>query len=164
MDSLITAAARALAAGDVLGALNRVALRDDAPALALRGIAMARLGDFDKAKELLKRAARTFGAKEAVSRARCIVAEGAHVGRNSVLGAGLVLTGTVPVIDAATGAEIGRGRVPPNSVAVMATRSRRFGSHEYGLPCALVIKHLREGERHDKNRLNDILRDHGASL
>jgi 2,3,4,5-tetrahydropyridine-2,6-dicarboxylate N-succinyltransferase len=95
---------------------------------------------------------------------RCIVAEGAHVGRNSVLGAGLILTGTVPVIDAATGAEIGRGRVPPNSVAVMATRPRRFGTHEYGLPCALVIKRLREGERHDKNRLNDLLRDHGASL
>ncbi|HSH89156.1 MAG TPA: helix-turn-helix domain-containing protein [Ramlibacter sp.] len=75
MDSLITAAARALAAGDVLGALKRVALRDDAPALALRGIAMARLGDFVRAKELLKRAARAFGTREAVARARCVVAE-----------------------------------------------------------------------------------------
>lgn len=75
MDSLITAAGRALAAGDPLGALNRVALRDDAPALALRGIAMAQLGDLARAKALLRRAARTFGAKEAVSRARCIVAE-----------------------------------------------------------------------------------------
>ncbi|WP_395674411.1 hypothetical protein [Inquilinus sp.] len=75
MDSLITAAGRALAAGDPLGALNRVALRDDAPALALRGIAMAQLGDFARAKVLLRRAARAFGAKEAVSRARCIVAE-----------------------------------------------------------------------------------------
>ncbi|MDP3761916.1 MAG: helix-turn-helix domain-containing protein [Ramlibacter sp.] len=75
MDSLITAAARALAAGDVLGALNRVALRGDAPALALRGIAMARLGDFARAKELLHRAARAFGAKEALARARCVVAE-----------------------------------------------------------------------------------------
>jgi hypothetical protein len=75
MDSLITAAARALAAGDPLGALNRVALRDDAPALALRGIAMAQLGDFERAKLLLKRAARAFGAKEAMARARCIVAE-----------------------------------------------------------------------------------------
>jgi hypothetical protein len=75
MDSLITAAARALAAGDVLGALNRVALRDDAPALALRGIAMAQLGDFVRAKVLLRRAARAFGPKEAVARARCIVAE-----------------------------------------------------------------------------------------
>ncbi|MGO4739468.1 helix-turn-helix domain-containing protein [Bosea sp. 2KB_26] len=75
MDSLITAAARALAAGDPLGALNRVALRDDAPALALRGIAMAQLGDLVRAKGLLRRAARSFGPKEAVARARCIVAE-----------------------------------------------------------------------------------------
>ncbi|AUX45970.1 hypothetical protein SOCE26_074720 [Sorangium cellulosum] len=75
MDSLITAAARALAAGDPLGALNRVALRDDAPALALRGIAMAQLGELVRAKALLRRAARAFGAKEAVARARCVVAE-----------------------------------------------------------------------------------------
>ncbi|MBN3856197.1 helix-turn-helix domain-containing protein [Paraburkholderia sp. Ac-20340] len=75
MDSLITAAARALAAGDALGALNRVALRDDAPALALRGIAMAQLGDLERAKALLRSAARAFGVREAVARARCIVAE-----------------------------------------------------------------------------------------
>jgi tetratricopeptide (TPR) repeat protein len=75
MDSLITAAARALAAGDPLGALNRVALRDDAPALALRGIAMAQLGDLVRAKALLRRAVRAFGPKEAVARARCLVAE-----------------------------------------------------------------------------------------
>jgi hypothetical protein len=75
MDSLITAAARVLAAGDPLGALNRVALRDDAPALALRGIAMAQLGDLVRAKALLRRAARTFGPKEPVARARCVVAE-----------------------------------------------------------------------------------------
>ncbi|HYH07591.1 MAG TPA: helix-turn-helix domain-containing protein [Thermoanaerobaculia bacterium] len=75
MDSLITAAARALAAGDPLGALKRVALREDPPALALRGIAMAQLGDFARAKILLRRAARAFGPKEAVARARCVVAE-----------------------------------------------------------------------------------------
>ena len=75
MDSLITAAARALAAGDPLGALKRVALRDDAPALALRGIAMAQLGDLVRAKKLLRMAARAFGPKEAVARARCVVAE-----------------------------------------------------------------------------------------
>lgn len=75
MDSLITAAARALAAGDPLGALKRVALRNDAPALALRGIAMAQLGDLVRAKALLRSAARAFGAKEAVARAKCIVAE-----------------------------------------------------------------------------------------
>jgi hypothetical protein len=75
MDSLITAAARALAAGDPLGALNRVALRDDAAALALRGIAMAQLGDLVRAKALLRSAARAFSPKEAVARARCVVAE-----------------------------------------------------------------------------------------
>jgi hypothetical protein len=75
MDSLITAAARALAAGDPLGALKRVALRDDAPALALRGIAMAQLGDLVRARALVRRAARAFGPKEAVARARCVVAE-----------------------------------------------------------------------------------------
>jgi hypothetical protein len=75
MDSLITAAARALAAGDALGALNYVALRDDAPALALRGTAMAQLGDLARAKALLRRAVHAFGTKEAVSRARCVVAE-----------------------------------------------------------------------------------------
>jgi hypothetical protein len=75
MDSLITAAARALAAGDPLGALKRVALRDDAPALALRGIAMAQLGDLVRAKALLRSAARAFGPKESVARARCVVAE-----------------------------------------------------------------------------------------
>ncbi len=75
MDSLITAAAHALATGDPLGALNRVALREDAPALALRGIAMAQLGDLDRARALLRRASRAFRPTEAVSRARCIVAE-----------------------------------------------------------------------------------------
>src|SRR5579871_6827188 len=75
MDSLITAAGRALAAGDLLGALKRVALRDDAPALALRGLAMAQLGELDRAKQLLRGAARAFGPKEAVARARCVVAE-----------------------------------------------------------------------------------------
>lgn len=75
MDSLITAAARALAAGDPLGALNRVSLRDDAPALALRGIAMAQLGELVRARVLVRRAARAFGPNEAVARARCVVAE-----------------------------------------------------------------------------------------
>jgi hypothetical protein len=75
MDSLLTAAARALATGDALGALQRVSLRDDPPALALRGIAMAQLGEHPRARELLKRAARGFGAHEALARARCVVAE-----------------------------------------------------------------------------------------
>ncbi|MDH6590489.1 tetratricopeptide (TPR) repeat protein [Variovorax sp. TBS-050B] len=75
MDSLIAASARALAAGDALGALKRVALRDDPPALALRGIAMAQLGELSRARELLRRAARGFGSHEELARARCVVAE-----------------------------------------------------------------------------------------
>jgi hypothetical protein len=75
MDSLIAASARALAAGDALGALKRVALRDDPPALALRGIAMAQLGDYARSRELLRRAARAFGSHEELARARCVVAE-----------------------------------------------------------------------------------------
>jgi hypothetical protein len=75
MDSLITAAARALASGDPIAALNRIALREDAPALALRGIAMAQLGDLDRARMLVKKAGRAFGPREAVARARCVLAE-----------------------------------------------------------------------------------------
>jgi len=75
MDSLITAAAQALAAGDPIAALNWIALREDASALALRGIAMAQLGDLSRAKTLLRRAARAFGQREAMARARCVVAE-----------------------------------------------------------------------------------------
>jgi hypothetical protein len=88
MDSLITAAGRALARGDPLGALKRVALRDDPPALALRGIAMAQLGELVRAKALLRSAARAFGPKEAVARARCVVAEAeiALVSRDVVSG------------------------------------------------------------------------------
>jgi DNA-binding winged helix-turn-helix (wHTH) protein len=95
MDSLITAAARALATGDPLGALKRVALRNDAPALALRGIAMAQLGDFSRAKELLRNAARAFGPKEPVARARCIVAEA------EIALASRDLSGPVKMLDAA---------------------------------------------------------------
>ena len=75
MDSLIAAAARALAAGDAVGALKRIALRDDPPALALRGTAMAQLGEYPRARELLRRAARGFGVHEELARARCVVAE-----------------------------------------------------------------------------------------
>jgi DNA-binding transcriptional ArsR family regulator len=75
MDSLIVSAARSLAAGDPLGALKRIALRDDPPALALRGIAMAQLGDYERSRKLLRRAARGFGARERLAQARCQVAE-----------------------------------------------------------------------------------------
>ncbi len=94
---------------------------------------------------------------------RCIVAEGARVGDGVVLGAGAVLTGSIPVIDAATGDELGRGVVPDWCVAVQATRPRTFDGGEFGLSCVLVLKHLEPGERHDKSALNDVLRTHGVS-
>src|SRR4030095_877916 len=75
MDSLIASAARALTAGDVLDALKRIALRNDPSALALRGIAMAQRGEHSRARELLRRASRGFGAREELARARCVVAE-----------------------------------------------------------------------------------------
>ncbi len=95
---------------------------------------------------------------------RSIVAEGARVGEGTVLGAGCILTKSIPVIDVATGEEIARGEVPPWSVAVTGTRPRSFPGGEFGLPAVLVIKRLSEGERHDKSALNDILRDHGATV
>jgi 2,3,4,5-tetrahydropyridine-2-carboxylate N-succinyltransferase len=94
---------------------------------------------------------------------RCIVAEGARVGNGVVLGAGCILTGSIPVIDAETGDELGRGVVPDWTVAIAATRRREYPGGEFGLPCVLVVKHLTEGERHDKAALNDILRTHGAA-
>lgn len=95
---------------------------------------------------------------------RSMVTEGARVGDGAVLGAGCILTKTIPVIDADTGEELDRGVVPPWSVAVSATRARRFGGGEFGLPCVLVIKRLEPGERHDKAKLNDVLRQHGGTL
>jgi 2,3,4,5-tetrahydropyridine-2-carboxylate N-succinyltransferase len=96
---------------------------------------------------------------------RCIVADGARVGGGVVLGAGCILTGSIPVIESWSGKEVGRGVVPPWTVAVAATRPRAFpGGHEFGLPCVLLIKQLDEGHRHDKSSLNDVLRDHGATL
>jgi 2,3,4,5-tetrahydropyridine-2-carboxylate N-succinyltransferase len=94
---------------------------------------------------------------------RCIVAEGARVGDGVVLGAGAVLTASIPVIDAASGDELGRGVVPDWCVAVQATRPRTFGGGEFGLPCVLVLKYLDPGERHDKSALNDVLRTHGVT-
>lgn len=95
---------------------------------------------------------------------RCIVAEGAVVGEGTVLGAGCIITGSIPVIDATTGEELSRGIVPPWSVAILGMRPRSFPGGEFGLPCVLVIKRLEPGERHDKSALNQVLRDHGATV
>jgi 2,3,4,5-tetrahydropyridine-2,6-dicarboxylate N-succinyltransferase len=94
---------------------------------------------------------------------RSMVTQGARVGRGSVLAEGTILNPAIPVIDAETGEEIGRGHVPPWCVAVSASRRREYPGGEFFLPCVLVIKRLTEGERHDKARLTDILRQHGVS-
>jgi 2,3,4,5-tetrahydropyridine-2-carboxylate N-succinyltransferase len=95
---------------------------------------------------------------------RCMVVEGARVGDGAVLGAGCILSATIPVIDAETGEELSRGVVPPWCVAVSASRPRMYPGGEFGMPCVLVIRRLEPGERHDKSRLNDILRQHGGTL
>ena len=94
---------------------------------------------------------------------RCIVVDGARVGRGAKLGAGVILTSSTPVIDAETGAELGRGVVPDRAVVIGATRAREFPGGTFGLPCALVLRTLAEGEEHDKLKLNDILREHGVA-
>jgi len=94
---------------------------------------------------------------------RCMIVDGARVGRGSVLGAGTILNPSIPVIDASTGEEVSRGYVPDYCVAVMAQRRREFPGGEFFLPCVLIVKRLSEGERHDKVALNDVLRDHGVA-
>ncbi|MGQ0744181.1 MAG: 2,3,4,5-tetrahydropyridine-2,6-dicarboxylate N-succinyltransferase [Acidimicrobiales bacterium] len=100
---------------------------------------------------------------DALIGSRAMIVEGARVGRGAVVGAGLILSSSIPVIDASTGAEISRGVIPPWCVAVTATRPRSFAGGEFGLPCALVVKRLPEGQRHDKAQLEDVLRDHGVA-
>ncbi|MHB1517256.1 MAG: 2,3,4,5-tetrahydropyridine-2,6-dicarboxylate N-succinyltransferase [Acidimicrobiales bacterium] len=94
---------------------------------------------------------------------RCMITQGARVGRGSVLGEGTILNPSIPVIDAHNGEELGRGHVPPWTVAVQASRRREFEGGEFFLPCVLVIRRLTEGERHDKAQLNEVLRHHGVS-
>lgn len=94
---------------------------------------------------------------------RAMVTEGARVGRGAVLGAGVVLNPSIPVIDAETGDEVSRGVVPPWTVVINATRPKELPGGTFGFPCALIIRHLAEGERHDKAALNAVLRDHGVT-
>jgi 2,3,4,5-tetrahydropyridine-2-carboxylate N-succinyltransferase len=108
-------------------------------------------------------AAPVFIGDECLIGSRSIVAEGARVGEGAVLGAGSILTASVPVIDAETGDELSRGEVPPWCVAVAATRPREYPGGTFGMSCVLVLKRLEPGERHDKSKLNDILRTHGAT-
>jgi 2,3,4,5-tetrahydropyridine-2-carboxylate N-succinyltransferase len=101
---------------------------------------------------------------EAFIGSRCMLIEGARVGRGAVVGAGVILSPTIPVIDASSGEELSRGYIPDWSVAIGASRPRGFPGGDFGLPCALVIKRLAEGERPGKVRLNELVRDYGAAL
>lgn len=94
---------------------------------------------------------------------RSIVVEGARVREGAKLGAGTIITSSTPVIDAVTGDEISRGDVPARAIVVNATRVKEFAGGSFGLPCALVLRTLAEGEVHDKLLLNDVLREHGIA-
>lgn len=109
-------------------------------------------------------AAPVFIGDQCLIGSRCVVADGARVGDGVVLGAGCVLTGSIPVIDADTGEELSRGGVPSWCVALSATRVRGYPGGTFGMPCVLVVKRLEEGERHDKSKLNEVLRQHGGTL
>jgi 2,3,4,5-tetrahydropyridine-2,6-dicarboxylate N-succinyltransferase len=92
---------------------------------------------------------------------RCMIVGGARVRNGAKLGAGLILTATTPVIEAETGEEIARGVIPERAVVVQGTRMKEFAGGTFGLPCALVLRYLAEGEQHDRLKLNAILREHG---
>ncbi|HLX78032.1 MAG TPA: 2,3,4,5-tetrahydropyridine-2,6-dicarboxylate N-succinyltransferase [Acidimicrobiales bacterium] len=94
---------------------------------------------------------------------RSMVTEGARVGSCAVLGAGTILTGSMPVYDSMSGEELSRGHVPPGAVAVGASRRRQFEGGEFFLPCVLVLRWLAPGERHDKAKLNELLREAGVA-
>ena len=100
---------------------------------------------------------------DALIGSRCMITDGARVGRGAVVGAGVILNPSIPVIDAQTGEQVSRGYVPAWSVAVTGMRQREFPGGTFGLPCVLLIKRLAQGERHDKAQLNDALRSHGLS-
>ncbi len=94
---------------------------------------------------------------------RCMVVSGARIRSGAKLGAGVLLTDTTPVIEAETGREVARGDIPERAIVVNGTRSREFAGGTFGLPCALILRYLDEGEIHDKLKLNQVLRDHGVA-
>ena len=108
-------------------------------------------------------AAPVFVGDEAMIGSRCMITQGGRVGSGAVLAEGAVLNPGIPVIDVQTGEELSRGVVPAWTVAVQGSRRKQFPGGEFGLPCILVLKRLAEGERHDKAKLNEILREHGVS-
>jgi 2,3,4,5-tetrahydropyridine-2-carboxylate N-succinyltransferase len=92
---------------------------------------------------------------------RSMIVEGARVRRGAAVGSGVILTSTVPVIEADTGNEVARGDIPERAVVVQGTRMREFKGGTFGLPCALILRYLNDDERHDRLKLNAILREHG---
>jgi 2,3,4,5-tetrahydropyridine-2,6-dicarboxylate N-succinyltransferase len=92
---------------------------------------------------------------------RCMIVDGARVRKGAKLGAGLILTSSTPVIEAETGNEVGRGVIPERAVVVQGMRNKEFAGGTFGLPCALILRYLVEGEQHDKLTLNAMLREHG---
>jgi 2,3,4,5-tetrahydropyridine-2,6-dicarboxylate N-succinyltransferase len=100
---------------------------------------------------------------EAFIGSRSMVTEGARVCTGAMLGAGVLLNPSIPVIDAETGEEVSRGVVPPWCLVINATRPKQFPGGEFGVACVLIIKRFAEGERHDKAALNDVLREHGVA-
>jgi len=91
---------------------------------------------------------------------RCMIVNGARVRRGAKLGAGVIFTSNTPVIDANTGTEVARGVIPERSVVVQGTRMKEFAGGTFGLPCALILRTLADGEAHDKLKLNALLREH----
>jgi 2,3,4,5-tetrahydropyridine-2-carboxylate N-succinyltransferase len=94
---------------------------------------------------------------------RSMVTEGARVGEGAVLGAGTLLNPSIAVVDAESGKELGRGEVPPWSVVVNASRRREYRGGDFYVSCALVVKRLDPGVRHDKAKLENMLREHGVA-
>ena len=101
---------------------------------------------------------------EAFIGSRSMVTQGARVGRGAVLGEGVILNPSIPVIDGQTGDEVARGVVPPWCVVVNAMRPKELPGGTFGMPCALILERLPEGERHDKTTLTEVLRDHGIAM
>ncbi|WP_205745763.1 2,3,4,5-tetrahydropyridine-2,6-dicarboxylate N-succinyltransferase [Egibacter rhizosphaerae] len=101
---------------------------------------------------------------EAFIGSRCVVTEGVIVEQGAVLGTGVNLSASIPVIDVTASEPITyRGRVPAWSVVIPGTRLREFTAGTYGVPCALIIGH-RDEATDTKVSLNDALREHDVPI
>jgi|APDOM4702015248_1054824.scaffolds.fasta_scaffold32870_2 2,3,4,5-tetrahydropyridine-2-carboxylate N-succinyltransferase len=95
---------------------------------------------------------------------RCIVVEGAHIGKEAVLGANVVITGSTKIIDVSGDTPVEyKGYVPPRSVVIPGTYPKKFPAGEYHVPCALIIGQ-RKPSTDLKTSLNDALRDFNVAV